>query len=178
MCGGRGTRLKRGEKPLFEVCGMKLIDHSLKALKKCEIIAVTSPFVPKTEEHLRNIGVPIFRAKGMGFVEDYRECSLYLSLKGPVLVTSADIVYLRDGIIDEVIEFYKKCGKMALKVIKNSEAVGINVVIADFEGEQEEEEYIVEDIININTLEDVKRAELLWNSMKKDITLQEGLKRS
>ncbi len=52
MCGGRGTRLGKGEKPLFEVCGMKLIDHSLLQYRDFDIIAVTSPHTPATEGYL------------------------------------------------------------------------------------------------------------------------------
>lgn len=172
MCGGKGTRLGRGEKPLFEVCGFKLVDHSLMALRKHRIIAVTSPFTPKTEIYLRGRGIEIFRASGRGFIVDYRECIKSLALKGPVIIASADLVYLRDGIIEEIVEFYRKCGKMALKVIKGNEPAGINIVIADFEGEQNEESYIVEDIVNINTINDAKRAEELWISMRKGLTLQ------
>ncbi|MEM0203301.1 MAG: TIGR00454 family protein [Archaeoglobaceae archaeon] len=167
MCGGKGRRLGKGEKPLFEVCGMKLIDHALRAFRNQCIVAVTSPFTPKTERYLLEKGIEVFRASGNGFIEDYRECIASLSLKGPIIVASTDIVYLRDGIIEEIVEFYKKCGKMALKVVKGNEPAGINVILADFDGEQEEESYIVEDIVNINTVEDAERAEKLWISMRK-----------
>lgn len=174
MCGGKGTRLGKGEKPLFEVCGMKLIDHALKAFRNQAILAVTSHYTPRTEEYLIKRGVEVFRARGIGFIEDYRECATSLSLKGPVIVASTDIVYLREGIIEEVVEFYRRCGKMALRVVKNGEPVGINIVVADFEGEQEEERYIVEEIVNINTVEDAERAEKLWTSMRKGGSLQKG----
>lgn len=167
MCGGKGTRLGKGEKPLFEVCGMKLIDHALKAFRNHSIVAVTSPHTPKTEEYLLKKGIKVFRASGKGFIEDYRECIVSLSLKGPVIIASVDIVYLRDGIIEEIVEFYRRCGKMALKVVKDNKPAGINVILADIDGEQEEESYIVEDIVNINTVEDAERAENLWISMRK-----------
>ncbi|MCS7130969.1 MAG: NTP transferase domain-containing protein, partial [Archaeoglobaceae archaeon] len=73
MCGGKGERLKAGEKPLFKVCGLRLIDHALNALSSQEIIAVTSPYTPKTEEYLKNRGIKTFRATGNGFIEDYTE---------------------------------------------------------------------------------------------------------
>jgi len=167
MCGGRGTRLGRGEKPLFEVCGMRLIDHSINALKRCRLIGVTSPFTPRTEEYLIERGYEVYRAKGIGFIEDYRECIISLSLKGPLLIVSADLVYLRDGIIDEILEFYSRCGGKSLKVVKDGKPVGINIVVAEIEGEQDEESYIVNEVINVNTPEDAERAEKLWISMKK-----------
>ena len=167
MCGGRGERLKAGEKPLFEVCGTRLVDHALRALSSYEVIAVTSPYTPNTEEYLRKLGIRVFRARGLGFIEDFSEAIETLSLTGPVLIVCSDLVYLREGIIDEVVSHYARCGKKALKAVKNGEAVGINIVFAGEEGEQEEESYIVEDVVNINTLEDAKKAENLWTTMKK-----------
>lgn len=167
MCGGKGERLNAGEKPLFEVCGSRLIDHALKALSSHEVIAVTSPNTPNTEEYLRKLGVRIFRARGAGFIEDFNEAIKKLSLKGPVLIVCSDLVYLREGIIDEIVSYYYGCGKKALKAVKDGEAVGINIISAE-EGEQDEETYIIKDVLNINTLEDAKKAENLWNTTKKE----------
>ena len=50
MCGGKGKRLGTGEKPLFKVCGKRLIEYALDELKNYEIIAVTSPYTPETEK--------------------------------------------------------------------------------------------------------------------------------
>ncbi|MEM0215407.1 MAG: NTP transferase domain-containing protein [Archaeoglobaceae archaeon] len=172
MCGGKGERLKSGEKPLFEVCGLKLIDHALKALSSHDVIAITSPFTPKTEKYLESIGIRFFRAKGRGFIEDYSEAIKILTLKGAILIVCSDLIYLRDGIIDEIVSHYRNCGKKALRAVKDGEAVGINIIIADEEGEQEEEIYIVDDVLNINTLEDVKKAEKLWTMKKKGKDLQ------
>ncbi len=167
MCGGRGERLKAGEKPLFEVCGIRLVDHALRALSSYDVIAVTSPYTPNTEEYLRKRGVRVFRARGKGFIEDFNEIIRALSLRGPVLIVCSDLVYLREGIIEEIVSHYTKCGKKALKAVKNGEAVGINIIFAGEKGEQEEENYIVEDVVNINTPEDAKKAENLWTMMKK-----------
>lgn len=135
MCGGMGKRLKKGEKPLFEVCGKKLVDHAIEALRNHEVIAVTSPYTPRTEEYLKEKGVKVYRAKGKGFIEDYREAISSLKLRGPILIVCSDIVYLRDNVLDEVVYFYQKSNKKALKVMKNGSAVGINIIIADEEGE-------------------------------------------
>lgn len=172
MCGGRGERLRSGEKPLFRVCGLRLIDHALKALSSQDVIAITSPFTPKTEDYLKTTGIRFFRAKGKGFIEDYTQAIKTLALKGPVLIVCSDLVYLRDGIIDEIVSYYRVCGKKALRAVKNGEAVGINIIIADEEGEQEEEIYIVKDVLNINTLEDARKAEKLWTMKKKGVDLQ------
>ena len=167
MCGGKGERLNVGEKPLFKVCGNRLVDHALRALSSYEVIAVTSPYTPNTEEYLRKLGVRVFRARGLGFIEDFSEAIKTFSLTGPVLIVCSDLVYLREGIIDEIVSHYAKCGKKALKAVKNGEAVGINIIFAGEEGNQEEESYIVEDVVNINTPEDAKKAENLWTTTKK-----------
>ncbi|MCS7135416.1 MAG: NTP transferase domain-containing protein, partial [Candidatus Aenigmarchaeota archaeon] len=170
--------LKAGEKPLFKVCGIRLIDHALKALSSQEVIAVTSPNTPNTEEYIKNLGICFFRASGRGFIEDYSEAIRSLSLKGPVLIVCSDIVYLRDGIIEELVSHYWRCGKKALKAIKAAKAVGINIITADCEGEQEEEVYIIEDVININTLEDAEKAEKLWITSRKGLNLQKDCEKS
>jgi len=177
MCGGRGERLGRGEKPLFEVCGMKLISHALKEFKNFEVVAVTSPNTPQTEKFLLESGVEVYRASGKGFIEDYREACLKLSIKEPVFIACTDIVYLKKGIPEKAFEKYMESNKMALKVVMNGKPVGLNIIDARFiDKMQEEEIYNIEknSIVNVNTLKDVKRAEELWNMMKKEKGLQKG----
>ncbi len=169
MCGGQGKRLGVGEKPLFKVCGKRLVDHALTEIHT-EVVAVTSPYTPKTERYLRELGVEIYRASGKSFVEDYMEACIEMQIVEPVLIVSSDIVYLKRGLIDDVIDFYLKSEKMALKVVKGDLPVGINVIDAFFiDYSQEEEIYIIgeNDIINVNTMEDAKRAERLWTCMRK-----------
>lgn len=178
MCGGKGERLNAGEKPLFEVCGIKLVEHALLALSNYEVIAVTSPYTPQTENYLKRKGIRVFRANGRGFIEDFNEAIKALSLKGALLIVCSDLVYLRDGVIDEIVSHYIRCGKKALKAVKGGDAVGINVITAGEEGEQEEEIYIVEDVVNVNTLEDAKRAENLWTLRRKGGDLQKDCGKS
>lgn len=177
MCGGRGKRLGRGEKPLLEVCGMKLIEHALMEFKNFEVIAVTSPNTPQTEKFLLENGVEVYRSLGKGFIEDYREACLQLSIKEPVFIASADIVYLKRGIPERAVKRYMKSNKMALKVMMSGKPVGLNIIDARFiDKTQEEEIYNIEknSIVNVNTLKDVERAEELWIMMKKEKGLQKG----
>lgn len=179
MCGGKGERLKAGEKPMLKVCGKRLIDHSLSELKDFEILAVTSPFTPNTEKYLESIGVKFYRAKGRGFIEDYIEACKILRICEPILIVSADLVYFRKGILKEVVNFYKISGKPALKVVSANRPIGINVVDASMiDYEQDESIFIIseEDVVNINTIEDAKRAEEIWKLREKD--LQKDLKKS
>ncbi len=169
MCGGRGRRLGVGEKPLFKVCGKRLIDHALSEIPY-EVVAVTSPYTPETEKYLKELKVEVYRASGKSFVNDYMEVCRELQIVEPVLIVSSDIVYLKEGLVEDVVNFYLKSEKMALKVMKNNIPVGINIVDAFFiDYIQEEEIYIIEenDIINVNTLEDATRAERLWMCMRK-----------
>ncbi len=173
MCGGKGTRLGRGEKPLFEVCGMKLVDHSLLQYKDFDVIGVTSPYTPETEKYLAERGVEIYRSAGRGYIEDYSEACDELSIDEPVVVASADIVYIRDIAFD-VVEAYMKTVKPALTVVMEGEPVGVNIIDPLFSGWQEEEIYSIEkdSIVNVNTIDDVKRAERLWTTMRKEKGLQ------
>ncbi len=170
MCGGRGTRLGKGEKPLFEVCGMKLIDHSLLQYRDFDIIAVTSPHTPATEGYLAEKGVEVYRAAGKGYIEDYRTACIELSIDEPVIVASADIVYIKDIAFD-MVEAYMKTVKPALTVIMEGEPVGVNIIDSLFiDTWQEEEIYSIEkdSVVNVNTIADVERAEKLWTTMRKE----------
>ena len=170
MCGGRGLRLGRGEKPLFKVCGVRLIEHSLAEFENFDALAVTSPHTPETEKFLRELGVEYYRASGRGFIEDYIEVCIELSICEPVFVACTDIVYLDHGIPDRMVEYYLKSTKRALKAVMNGEAVGLNIIDALFiYHEQEEEIYNLRRncIVNVNTLRDAARAEELWMFMRK-----------
>jgi len=170
LCGGRGTRLGIGEKPLFEVCGKKLVDHSLLQYENFPVVAVTSPHTPMTEKYLREHGVEVFRAKGVGFIEDYSEAIIELSIQEPVIVASADIVYLKD-VATEIVEAYLKTTKRALTVLMEGNPVGVNIIDALFLNEwQEEEIYSIEKdcVVNVNTVEDAARAERLWATMRRE----------
>ncbi len=165
MCGGRGKRLGVGEKPLFRVCGQRLVDHALNELDNWDVIAVTSPYVPETEAYLRNAGVEVYRADGKGYVADYMAACRDYSVCEPVLIVSSDIVYLRRGLIEDVVSRYASSDRMALRVVAAGKPAGIGIIDTFFiEYEQEEEVYEIgqDDIVNINSPEDVERAEALW----------------
>ncbi len=169
MCGGRGLRLGKGEKPLLKVCGFRLIEHALREFEEFEIVAITSPSTPLTEKFLKREGIEVFRADGCGFIEDYQKACMELSLSEPVFIACTDIVYFRP-IADAALEKYLRSKARALRVVMDREAIGVNIIDAFFiDEEQEEEIYSVEkdSVVNINTPEDVRRAEDLWMSMKR-----------
>jgi len=167
MCGGRGRRLNMGEKPLAKVLSKRLVDHMLDNLAEFEVVAVTSPYTPRTEEYLKKQGVECFRAKGLGFVQDYMETVKQLKLFEPILIVSSDIVILKNNLIEEIVSFYFKSETKALQTV-STKPIGINIIDGYFiDDEQSEVLYKIDDwdAININTKEDIKRAEELWSLM-------------
>lgn len=102
MAGGAGTRLGRGEKPLYSIDGVPMIDRVLSALANSRIersLVVTSPETPKTAAH---VDAPTLRTPGAGYVDD-----LDLALGAvdrPVLTVAADLPLLTGGVVDEVLD--------------------------------------------------------------------------
>ncbi|MBE2900245.1 TIGR00454 family protein [Methanothermobacter thermautotrophicus] len=122
MAGGRGTRLGMDcEKPLLEVAGRPMIDHVLEALESAtgvdDILVVTSPHTPMTEDHVRGRH-PTFRTSGEGYVEDLREVLSHLegSYQGPLLVINSDLPLVRPSTIDWIISEYHSCPEPAMCV--------------------------------------------------------------
>jgi len=104
MCGGAGTRLGRGEKPLFEVGGDPMVTRVLDALcasRVDTVYAVTSPHTPETARRLRG-RVPVVKAAGEGYVADLTEA---LGRVGrPALTVVADLPLLCADPVDRAIE--------------------------------------------------------------------------
>jgi len=173
MCGGKGTRLGMGEKPLVPLAGKKLVEHVLDELWMCdEVFAATTRNTPKTEEFLKKEGIRIVRTSGAGYVEDMVEALTELSITEPVLVVSADVFMARSNLILDVVDYYNRSTARALQTTyRDGVAVGINVLDGMFLGEEEQEEvtYVVSrnDVVNVNTPEDLKRAEKIWTFMRK-----------
>ena len=126
MCGGRGTRLDRGEKPLFEVGGDPMVDRVLAALEGSRIDrvhAVTSPHVPETAAHLDG-RVPQIETAGEGYVADLTEA---LEVVGrPVLTVVSDLPLLSPSVVDRTLSAHDGgsltvCVPTALK-----EALGVS----------------------------------------------------
>jgi adenosylcobinamide-phosphate guanylyltransferase len=103
MCGGRGTRLDRGEKPLFEVGGEPMVDRVLRALETSrveEVRAVTSPHAPETAAHLAE-RVPTVETAGDGYVADLG--SALERVDRPVLTAVADLPLLTGEVVDRAL---------------------------------------------------------------------------
>jgi adenosylcobinamide-phosphate guanylyltransferase len=107
MCGGRGTRLDRGEKPLFEVAGTPMVDRVLAALsasRVAAVTAVTSPHVPETTTHLQG-RVPVVETAGDGYVADLT--AALQRVDRPVLTAVADLPLLAAGPVDRTLSAHE-----------------------------------------------------------------------
>jgi len=103
MCGGEGTRLDRGEKPLFEVAGEPMVERVLAALEGSgveTIYAATSPATPATARKLEG-RVRLLETPGDGYVADLGTA---LERVGrPVLTVVADLPLLSAGLVDRTV---------------------------------------------------------------------------
>ncbi len=178
MCGGKGKRMKlpfRGvkEKPLLEVYGRKLVDHSIRELDRTgiEFVALTSEYTPETECYLRDMNVNVVRAPGFGYIQDIVWFVRKKRLSFPLLVISADIVFFR-SVLDDVMEFYVSGNSVALSCVdEEGKNVGINVLDGYYtmfypNRIQPEVEMTVEGVMNVNTREDVRLAEIRFAGLR------------
>jgi adenosylcobinamide-phosphate guanylyltransferase len=174
MCGGRGKRLGMGEKSMLILGGKRLIEHVINALDVCDkIFAVTTKNTPETEEFLKKEGIKIVRTSGIGYVEDMREALKRLSIAEPILIISGDLFIRRKKLISDIIDYYFANSSSTIRALQTAYrdgiAVGINILDGMFlDEEQKEIIYKVSrnDVININTPEDLKRAEMMLDEKK------------
>jgi adenosylcobinamide-phosphate guanylyltransferase len=196
MAGGKGTRLKlKEEKPLLKVGGRPMIEHVLSALKNArkvdEIVVAVSKHTTKTGRMLKKSAIQVLETPGKDYISDTQYAIKRLRLN-TVVTISADLPLITSEVIDEVIEHYKQCGKPALAVVVPAETrerlglkvdhvfeekgrrlvpAGLNVIdgkrIDDVELEQETLIFDRKEIaVNVNTLEDLKVAERLFNRLR------------
>jgi adenosylcobinamide-phosphate guanylyltransferase len=104
MCGGKGTRLGKGEKPLVAVAGTPMVDrvcHALTGSRVDDVYAAVSPHAPATRDHLRDAAVTVVETPGDGYVADL---SVALSRVGrPALTVAADLPLLAPDPVDRVL---------------------------------------------------------------------------
>jgi len=106
MCGGRGSRLGPGEKPLRPVGGVPMVDRVRTALDASaldRIYAVTSPHAPGTAAH---VDLPTIEAAGEGYVPDLQAALADDRVSRPVLTVAADLPLLAGCVIDAFLAGY------------------------------------------------------------------------
>lgn len=110
MAGGRGSRLKMGEKPLVTLFGRPLIDYVVLALEdSCvdRIFVATTDNVPHTREWAIERGLLVMETGGYGYVADMIEAVKTAEVKDPIMIIMADLPLVTSDLIDEIIEVYE-----------------------------------------------------------------------
>jgi adenosylcobinamide-phosphate guanylyltransferase len=187
MAGGKGSRLRMGEKPLVKLFGRPLIDYVVGALLDSSadrvFVAVTEN-VPMTEEWAMERELEVVETSGKGFVADMVEAVEKSGVTEPILIIMADLPLINPDLIDEIMETYEERPEPALSTYtpldlhrrlgRRPDSLfnyrgqlivpsGINILDgADIKEEQEDYHLIMERIelaVNVNVVDDLKLCE-------------------
>ena len=187
MAGGKGSRLRMGEKPLVKLFGRPLIDYVVSALLDSSadrIFVAATENVPMTRKWALERELGVLDTKGKGFVTDMVEAVEMAEVTEPILIVMADLPLVTPDLIDEIMETYEKRPEPALSTHTpldlhrrlgrrpdslfnyRSQLIvpsGINILDgADIREEQEDYHLIIERIelaVNVNVVEDLKLCE-------------------
>ena len=187
MAGGRGSRLKMGEKPLAKLFGRPLIDYVVLALEDSSverIFVATTENVPHTREWAIERGLSVVETGGYGYVADMIEAVQKAEVNDPLMIIMADLPLVTSDLIDEIIDVYGGRPEIALsthtpldlhsRLGRRPDSLfnyrgrlivpaGINVLKgAEIEKEQEDFHLILERIelaVNVNVAEDLMLCE-------------------
>lgn len=117
MAGGRGSRLRMGEKPLVTLFGRPLIDYVALALEDSlvdRIFVATTDNVPQTREWAIDRGLHVVETGGYGYVADMIEAVKKARVMDPVMIIMADLPLVTSDLIDDIIEVYEDRPEPAL----------------------------------------------------------------
>ena len=186
MAGGEGSRLRKGEKPLIQICGKPMIAYVIDAFSAAGIVPVVaaSPKTPMTMNWCRAQGIAFCKTEGKGYVEDMIGAVQALDDQNPLFVCVADIPCITTRIIQHIADSYSVSGKDACSVwvpatlvhacrggmpyreqVCGVEAcpVGINILRGDLIDQPQEELQVLLNepclSLNVNTPADLARAE-------------------
>jgi adenosylcobinamide-phosphate guanylyltransferase len=187
MAGGRGSRLKMGEKPLAKLFGRPLIDYVALALEDSSVdrifVAITEN-VPHTRKWAIERGLLVVETGGYGYVADMIEAVKKAEVNDPLMIIMADLPLVSSDLIDEIIDVYGGRPEIALsthtpldlhsRLGRRPDSLfnyrgrlivpaGINVLRgSEIEKEQEDFHLILERIelaVNVNVAEDLMLCE-------------------
>lgn len=187
MAGGRGSRLKMGEKPLVTLFGRPLIDYVTAALQGSQvqrILVATTDNVPKTRVWAIERELEVVETPGRGFVADMVSAVLAAGITDPIMIIMADLPLVTSDLIDDIVDIYEQRPEPALsthtplslhsRLGRRPDSLfnyrgqlivpsGINILDgADIEKEQEDYHLIMERMelaVNINVVEDLMLCE-------------------
>ena len=187
MAGGRGSRLKRGEKPMVTIFGRKLIEYVALALEDSSVESIyvaTTENVPLTRAWALDWNLSVVDTPGMGFVPDMISAVKGAMVTDPIMIIMADLPLITSELIDTIIEVYEERPEPALsthtpldlhrRLGRRPDSLfnyrgqlivpsGINVLDGgEIEREQEDYHLIMERIelaVNVNVAEDLRLCE-------------------
>lgn len=187
MAGGRGSRLRMGEKPLVPLLGRPLLEYVISALEESSIdriFVATTENVPDTRRWVLERGIAAVETPNRGFVADMVWGVKRTRVRSPILVIMADLPLVTPDIIDEVLGVYEERPEMALsthtplrlhsRLGRRPDSLfnyhgqlivpaGINILDGSaIEKEQEDYHLILERIelaVNVNVAEDLRLCE-------------------
>ncbi len=187
MAGGKGTRLKMGEKPLVKLLGRHLIDYVVTALEDSSagrIFVATTGNVPITRKWAENRGLEVLDTPGIGFVADMISAVERSGVKEPILIVMADLPLITPDLLDRIVDIYEERPEIALsthtplglhsRLGRRPDSLfnyrgqlivpsGVNILDgADIRREQEDYHLIMERLelaVNVNVSEDLKLCE-------------------
>ena len=198
MAGGKGKRMGAAEeKPMLRVGGKPVIERVITSLLKAEkvgsVVVAVSGSTPKTAAFVRRFPVSVLETPGKGYIQDLQFAVKKLGLER-VLAVASDLPLITSDIVDDVLLRYEQCGRPALTVAvpietkaklkvcveydfeadgKTVVPTGINVIDGRLidGGWMEQEVYVLdreEVAVNVNTQEDLKLAERLYQKQVYD----------
>ena len=187
MAGGRGSRLKKGEKPMVTIFGRRLIEYVALALEESSvdrIYVATTDNVPLTRSWALEWGLSVVDTPGMGFLPDMISAVKAADVLDPIMIIMADLPLITSDLIDSIIEVYEGRPEPALSTHTPLELhrrlgrrpdslfnyqgqlivpSGINVLDGEkIEREQEDYHLIMERMelaVNVNVAEDLRLCE-------------------
>ncbi|UPM44087.1 NTP transferase domain-containing protein [Halocatena salina] len=179
MCGGTGTRLDRGEKPLLPIDGRPMIDRVIDALAAARIDTVyagVSPNAPRTTARIEGmLDVSTIETPGSGYVPDLERA--LDRVVPPVMTVAADLPLLDGQTIDAVLDRYSTGSLTVCVPVERKRALGMSVdtTVVGTEslaptgvnvvGDTDTEEYMIRDddrlAVNVNRPRDAWIAQTL-----------------
>lgn len=119
--GGKGTRMKdlNIEKPMALLMGRPMVDIVFEQLMAVDEIASVyvsvSDNVPKTSEHLRQMGANVLETSGMEYCQDLIQAAEQIE-EDHIFICPADLPLLRAELIGEIVREYLKRKESSLTV--------------------------------------------------------------
>lgn len=103
MCGGSGTRLGDGEKPLVSIGGRPMVERVRDALSASDVEAVYAVTSPEAPDTAAQVDLPRIETPGEGYVADLDRALADDRVERPVLTVAADLPLLTGQLVDRVL---------------------------------------------------------------------------